>query len=360
MNYRLAEVLAAKSVTTETITIDINIQDPISRIEIAYDVTLASNAMQAQLGANVTKIELVDGSDVLFSLNGLECQALCIYDRRVPTMNDSNLTNGAHAHAHFGLDFGRWLWDELLAFDPKQFRNPQLKITFDVDACDASAATSAVEVFAHTFDEKVISPMGFLMSKVHHAWTPSGADVYEYIDLPTDHPIRQLLIRGFLTQVHPDGVVDYARLSEDNDKRVVFDMNLSSYLRRMKGVWLPVEDNVFEYCNAAGQYNKYVTPTSYDTIWAGMSMSVIPTGVDTYIIGGYLQLLTESATPMLGGRVKGWCPNHTFQIPFGKQGDLDDWYDVMGKGSVVLRLMSGGSCSTTSVVSVILQQLRRY
>lgn len=359
MKYRFSELLAAKAVTTETITIPINLLDPISRIDIVYRLTLASNAMQAQLGANLTKIELVDGSDVLHSMNGLENQALCIYDRRVPTMNATGLTSGAYGFSNYGIDFGRWLYDPELAFDPTKFRNPQLKITFDVDACDASAAAAEVEVFAHCFDEKVISPVGFLMSKRHHAWTPSGADVYEYIDLPLDYPIRQLLIRGFLTTVHPDGVVDYAKISEEHDKKVVFDMNLSTLLLRMKGVWLPVEEGVVEYAHTEGTYTKYVTPTSYDTMHFGHAIGAGDVYLDGYIVGGVAKR-RASASVMVIGAVRGWCPNHSFQIPFGNQADLDDWYDVTGKGSVILRLMSGGSCSTTSVVSTILQQLRRY
>ena len=361
MNYREVTLLAQSDPGTEgTKVIDINVQDPISRIDIEYRVKLADNAMIAALGANVTKIELVDGSDVLFSMKGLEAQALNIYDRRVPTMNDSNLTNGNYAKALFGIDFGRRLWDEQLAFDPTKFRNPQLKITTDCNLCSDSATLNTLEAWVHCFDEKVISPIGFLMAKEHQSWTPSAAGKYEYIDLPLDYPFRQMLIRAFLTQVHPDGVLAGARLSEDHDKRIPFDINLSDYLSRMKCIWLPVEDNCFEYVNAAGQYDKYLTPTTYDSIWSGMSWGAFNTMVDTYLPGGWLRLYTSGGTPMHGGSLRGWCPNHTFQIPFGKQEDLDDWYDVTTKGNVRLRLYSGASAGATSVISTILQQLRRY
>lgn len=360
MNYREVTLLASMSPgAAGTKVIDLNVQDPISRIDIEYTVTLANTAMAAALAANVTKIELVDGSDVLFSLSGLEAQALNIYDKKVPSMNESNLTAGAVSMAKFSIDFGRYLYDELLAFDPTRFRNPQLKITTDVDICDTGASVNTLEIFAHLFDEKIISPVGFLMSKNHHSWTPSGAGVYEYIDLPLDHPYRQILVRGFLTQVHPDGVVIGARLSEDHDKKVPFDLNLSKYLRRMKGIWLPVEDTIFEYVDGSSSYDKYVTPTTYDTVYVGSTFGDDTVGVDTYLPGGWFRPITGGGV-MVMGTMRGYCPNHTFQIPFGKQNDPDDWYDVTKKGSVILRLLSGADSGATSVISTILQQLRRY
>ena len=96
MNYRYATILAEKSLSTKgTETIPINIQDPISRLEIGWHPTLNDNAMLAALAVGISKIELVDGSDVLHSLNGRANQALCIYDRRVPTMNHGELIDGA-------------------------------------------------------------------------------------------------------------------------------------------------------------------------------------------------------------------------------------------------------------------------
>ena len=88
MNYRNATILASKALTTSgTETIDINVKDIISRITLSWKVSKSKHSMDSYAHKDISKIELVDGSDVLHSMNGGENQALCIYDRRCPTMN---------------------------------------------------------------------------------------------------------------------------------------------------------------------------------------------------------------------------------------------------------------------------------
>lgn len=359
MNYRYATVLAEKSLgSAGTETIDIDVQDPISRLEIGWRPTLADTAMIAALAAGISKIELVSGSEVLHSLNGRENQALCIYDRRVPTMNHAELINGADAYATFGIDFGRYLYDPVLAFDPKKFKNPQLKITHDRTAIGASTSTHLLEVFAHLFDEKQISPIGFLMAKEHYSYTPAAENAYEYIDLPTDYPIRQLLLRNYRSGKDPHDVADYFRLSEDNDKRIPIDCELEAYIRRMKGVWQLLTEGCVEYSHTAGTYDKYVTPTDHMTAYYASAIADGFTYLADYIHGGFVQRIA-SVSQMSVGFVSGYLPHHCIQFPFGIQSDLEDWYDVTKLGSLKARIQSAAQYSG-AVISIILQQLRRY
>jgi len=315
--------------------------------------------MLAALPVGISKIELIDGSDVLHSLNGRENQALCIYDRRVPTMNHTELGQGADLYATFGIDFGRYLYDEQLAFDPKQFRNPQLKITHDSTLLSANTSTHGLEVFAHCFDEKAISPIGFLMAKEHKSYTLGAAAAYEYTDMPTDHPYRQLIVRPYLTQVGPKNVMDTIKLSEDNDKRIPIDCGLEAYIRRMKGEWLPILESWWEYCSAAATYNKYITACDHMTVVTvqpsvAAERPFIPAG----IYGGYVQTRGTTGN-MTQYQSIGYLPHHCIQFPFGKQNDIDDWWDVTRVNSLRLRLLSKAAGSG-GTVGIILQQLRRY
>ncbi len=71
MNYRMATLHALKSYTADTTEIiDVNVRDPISQLIIELRVGNTADEMQAHPIACLTKIELVDGSDVLFSLSG--------------------------------------------------------------------------------------------------------------------------------------------------------------------------------------------------------------------------------------------------------------------------------------------------
>jgi len=361
MNYRLATILAEKALSTaSTETIDINVKDPISRLDIVWQPTFMDKANLAALPVGISKIELVDGSDVLHSLNGRVNQALCIYDRRVPTMNHGIFVGGAKLHCTMGIDFGRFLYDPVLAFDPTKFRNPQLKITHDSTLLSALTVTHTLEILAHLFDEKVIAPIGFLIAKEHKAYVAASEDSYEYTDMPTDHPIRQMLIRGFHTQQDPTDVVDHFKLSEDNDKRIPIDMNLVSYVNRMKGVWLPVVEPVMDYIDTVGGYSKYVTPTDRCTIYTGHGNNSCDYWVEGGIEGGYVQRYADVVSAFHSGLVHGYLPHSCIQIPFGLQDDLDDWYDVTRVGSLVVRTQAAGEYGSGSEISIHLQQLRRY
>ncbi len=359
MNYRIAEVLANKALgTASTETIDINVQDPISRIEIVWKPRLMDNAMLAALAVGISKIELIDGSDVLHSLSGRQNQALCLYDRRVDTLNNGNLIAGSYQQATMGIDFGRFLYDPELAFDPTRFRNPQLKITHDSTLLGANTSTHSLEVFAHLFDEKAISPVGFLVAKEHYAYTPASNNAYEYIDLPTDMIIRQLLLQPYFAGKAPTSVVDYFKLSEDNDKRIPFDLELTSYVRRMRGQWRVLQEALSDYVDSGGSYDKYVTPTDEFTVVSGIPHTGMSVTLDTYTNGGFVQLISDN-TAMLVGIAHGYLPHHCIQFPFGRQDQLDDWYDVTKVGNLRARTQSA-TTETTAVVGLILQQLRRY
>lgn len=361
MKYRLASIQAEYALsTTTTEVIPINIQDPISRIEILWKPTLYSSAMLAALAVGISKIELVDGSDALHSLNGRQNQALCIYDRRVPTMNSGVLSGGTQAFCGLGIDFGRFLYDPMLAFDPTKFRNPQLKITHDITLVDAGATVHTLEVFAHVFDEKVISPIGFLSATEHVSYIAATAAAKKDLDLPVDLVLRQLIIRGWHTGVDPKTVVAHLELIEDGGKRVPIDVEIDDYIERMKGVWPRVVDGVSDYVDNGGTYYKYVTPTDH---W--VSVTALPVGINTVTQlaagaqGGYVQWQNVN-TCWNTGLASGYLPHHCIQFPFGNPQDLDDWFDAPSLNSLKARTTAGTNVGAGSQIELIIQQLRRY
>ena len=197
MKYRTTSILAKEDLgASGTKTINLNVKDMISRIDMIWKTTIVTvSAMTAPHVDCLSKIELVDGSDVLFSLTGEEAQALNYYDRSDTPSDDLSLTVGDIDTSVISLDFGRFLYDTDLALDPSKFRNLQLKVTWDEDASNASVVVNSLQVNAHVFDEKKITPRGFLMSKEFYSYTPS-ANNWEYVDLPTDYVIRKVMLRS--------------------------------------------------------------------------------------------------------------------------------------------------------------------
>jgi hypothetical protein len=359
MNYRLVELLSAEDQVAGagTKTIDIGGSDIISRIDLEWIITKSKNGMDSYPHKDITKIELVDGSDVLHSLDGGQNQALCIFDRKCPTMNEGAFIQANYQVSGYGIDFGRFLFDPILALDPSKFKNLQLKVTFNEAISDTGATANLLSIRAHLFDEKNVSPIGFLTAKDIESWSLSAAGAYHYVDLPTDHIIRKMLIQGYRKGYEPWYQVNGARLNENNDKRVPFDWTLENYFRSRMGIDAPVSERVaMAHSGAAMVF--YFTPTDYWATWISQGQGAgDQAGGGANGKGGAFTVATGGST-QTQGIVSGWLPNHCFQFPFGEENEIDDWYDVTALDSLKLRLLSGSG--TSGNVDTILQQLRRY
>lgn len=358
MNYRVAKILAPEDLGgAGTKVIDINIADVISRIDIIFRTKNAANTFDDHPAANVTKIELVDGSDVLFSLNGRETQALNFYDRLRPVDNHMTGSNGEWMRAVFGIDFGRFLYDPVLAFDPTKFTNPQLKITWDENLACTTAADNYMTVIAHLFDELKPTPTGFLMSKNVYTYTPE-ANAYEYINLPTDRAFRKMLLGSDQEAYTFTQMIAEMKLSEDNDKRVPMDTTGDELFWLIKQLYPEYIENIYmAISNSATSFR--VTPFE-DAVLVGSLTSTSQGLFGVFGNGGIAAFTTETGAETVYFLCKGYIPHGLVSIPFGNQAEPGDWYDVTKVGSLVLRLKAGASLGSSPLARIITQQQRNY
>jgi len=361
MNYRHALLLSPADLgSAGTKVIDINIDKPISRIDIKFKTTKASQGMSAGAPGNITKIELVDGSKVLHSLNGYESQALAYYSRPPGVVLD----HGQHVSTLsevdvYPIDFGRHLWDEMLAFIPANFSNPQLKITWDEDVSDTSATVNECEVWASIFDEKAVSPLGFLSAIEHYSYTCGADNSFETISMPEDRVYRQLLVRAYQDAYEPWYNIDEARLDEGTLDRIPFDYtNLETYYRMMKAVWPMIVQQVVTAPGSGGQ-NYYLPITDYNGAIVQTGMG----GTEELMInaasgrGGKFALKVTTGVNMTG-LIAGYLPWHCYQFPMGKKDEIDDWYDPAGKKPRLRLRASTGATSVTG--AVVIEELFKY
>ena len=356
--YRFATLLAAESAATAgTKTIDLDVVDPISMIQIVQKATSAGTTMAAHPAANISKIELVDGSDVLASLSGRECQALDFYDKKVMPVNFITDTSSVMTYCTFNLNFGRWLRDPVLALDPTKFRNPQLKITHNYQTCDTSASASTLAAYAYMFDTKKITPMGFLSAKEQKTYTCGASATIEQTDLPRDHILRRLMVVGRGNDYFPWQVANKIKLSENGGKSVPYDFSTSD--------WLKLINQAYPRCVEPAQIS--VNATARDA-WAAPSFEVawqlMPQAVTNIISQESAShampfALDITASDVCTGRVEGWCPHSAFPIDFGDPQNVDDWYDVTGMTSLKLEV-TAGTAGTSGTVDILTQQLRKY
>lgn len=358
MNYRHAEILPSQDLgESGTKIIDLDIIDPISRITLLHQPVGGSDDIIAHPMKNITKLELIDGSEVLYSLTGFQGHGLNIIEapRTVTTYLDER--SGGTPMLMINMDFGRHLWDPLLALVPPNFTNLQLKLTWNEKAYDASVGSHAFMIYGHLFDEKEVSPVGFLMNKEIKSYQPSAGG-YEYTDLPTDYPMRKLIIQAFKKTAGVRGICQAIKLSEDNDKRVPIDgdiYNLRSFLDFMNGEAVDIirinADSAADEC--------YVT--AHNILSAVASSDVVDKTCRVYLYaGGYVIVEHETAAGGVNLAVRGKNPHGLIGIPFGDQGVIDDWYDVTKLGSLKVRILGGPNSVTGDTISVLTQQIRRY
>lgn len=362
MNYRLATILAREAVSTDfTKVIDINLADPVSQFQIVYECVNGSQAAGDGHPAKcITKIELVDGSEVLFSLTGQECQAVDWYHRKLEPPNILLYTNGMNSEQIFNMNFGRTLYDPLYALDPKKFVNPQLKITIDRNAGGSLSTSGFLTVLAHIFDGKAVTPEGFLMHKEINDYAMGSAS-HEYVDLPTDFTYRKLFIAAQTYAVGPEYLIDNIKLSEDNDRRIPLNHTMGEVLRAMMGETRPYREWIIGPGTTTAQYF-YCTPCYWPGFAAAGWRASIGGG-DKNIYegdGGRFKYIQTAAGPNWSALCEGWAPHGAVEIPFGAQDDPADWFSVTKLGSLRLDILSKSGRSSSDTVQIFLQQLRKY
>ena len=356
MNYRIASLLASEAATTAaTKTIDVNVNKPISRITIQFKGTNNGSVPTAHPAKMVSKIELVDGSNVLFSLSGIQAQALNYYETgRLPT-TIMDYRNDVMAIATFELNFGRWMWDEILAFDPKKFQNPQLKITHDKALGGSAPDAGLLSVFAHVFDGKAATPTGFLMSKEQYSYT-LVASAKEAIDLAVDMPYRSLMLQSLTGGKQPWEQYNQIKLTEDNDQVVIINDEKTSDLIKLLNDYPRINELIFAL-DLDTAPTHYCTP-SYDTGVVGLGEATFNGSLQSVQSYGGSFVPTGDVDEHVQFAVQGMCPHGSVLIPFGKPGEIADWYDVSKVGSLRAIITAGSGASGNA--ALVTQQLKLY
>jgi hypothetical protein len=361
MNYRLAQIWPQKSYSADTTEIiDLDVGDPISQLIIELDVTnVGSIAPTAHAIACLTKIELVDGSDVLYSLSGYEAEAVDFYHNKQLRSNWNPYLDGMDVQRFIGINFGRYLWDPMLAFDPKKFRNPQLKLTLDINAGGNAPVTNKLRVWGAMFDQKQISPAGLLMHKEIKNYAMGSAS-HEYTDMPLDYPYRKLFIRAQSAGTEPDQLIDQVKLYEDEGKRIVIDSEIINVLLRCMSTTPIIIEQIYGHVGTTST-NGFCTPTSRTIGHCQRWATTTGAGEIAFYDGdgGRFKVIAATAASNMQAHVSGYAPHATYELPFGNQDDPADWYDISKVGSLktdILSLTAGSGVDC----QIFLQQMRPY
>ena len=349
-----------------TETIEIATADPISEIELKfYAVNGATSNKGNPIARVVTKIEVFDGSDKLFSMDGRLATALYCYQSHGgyrETQNEAPLyTKGIR----IPLRFGRWLWDPLYALIPQSFRNLQLKVSWNlaevraVGATGFGTGTAKMSVIVKVMEGLEAPPVGFFMSKDHYAFTSAGSGE-ERIALPTDHPYVSVLMRAWETGIDVSESITNLKLSLDHDKDIPFDIAASDAVAQLLEKYGEFNFSIFAFGDDAEAHE----------VWFGSASAALATAQSAGIIcaatalsGGKVTMsqLTHAGVAQNGLTffllVAGQALYHAIYREFGDVEDPTTWLNAPDHGDIKLILTQGNAGAETNVV---LTQARAY
>lgn len=358
MQYRQITLLPSKSYSADFVeTVDVNTSDPLSEIQIMYKGLNASSTPTEVPAKLITKVEIIDGSSVICALSGVQAEALHYWHHGKMPVSAYNYVNDEYCWTHFSIPFGRWLWDDALALDPKRFRNLQIRVTGDLNGGGAAPDAGILEVVAHAFDDKKINPIGYLRA-VQIAAYSLVSSAYETIDIPRDDIIKMIMIQSIARTKAPSEQFNEIKISEDAEKKVPIDQNTADLMKYL----MADRDRLTQYIRAVVTTAGLDTygPFTYEDNWMGTADNGAAGYVTlTQAFGGKANL-NVSANANVAAFQNGYAPHGSLAIPFGDPWVAEDWYDPRNLSALKLRIKGGSSILASSTCEVVAQSMKRY
>jgi len=351
--------------TSGTKVYNLDFTDPISEIGLLFEATLgASGSQDNPIERNITKIEIVDGGQVLWDLPGELALAYWSHlNQGLAHCWRTSVPNGTPWQP-IDIRFGRHLYDPLFAFNPLAHKNPQLRVTFDEAHIVAAGATG---YSSDTFNlsilvklmEDATPPEGFLANRLVDAIATVGSGESKH-EIPTDKDIRALMVRVYDQGVHHSTSISRYRMSCDGGKFVPFDLFSRNMRDKMAAYFKPLLIPNQSYCTSGNPYDSWIGDCFEYKVRAHDS-GIIAGGAGHS--GGRTIIHLEDhdgsdpSSKTVYIAVKGLAFHNTQIYPFGRLDFPDDWFKANDYKKIDLFLTNG---ATTGEIEVAVQQLHRY
>jgi len=350
----MVELQKSTSETTNTTrTLNLNLATPISRIVVRMKGTNTTSDPVGHPAKMISKIELIDGSDVLYSLSGVQAGAVNFIENGELPFYCCEYELPIEVCATAQINFGRQLWDREFALDPKYYRNLQLKVTNAVGSGGSTAGTCTLAVFAYVFEDSPPSPRGFLMTKELKSYT-TVANQHEYTQLPQDYPFRFVILQSYTTNIPPNTAFGNLKFTIDTDRRVLLnDISMTEFLKAQVPMDL-VEENIGGLGNAAA--NEYFIASTYNNYGVMVGRNAADATIFCNQPAGQTVSITAAAGKSFGCHLEGYCAFGAMNLLMMDKYDPASWLDPVGTKSVLLDITGGGA----STAYILTQQARTY
>ena len=344
----------------------INIVDPIPDIYLKFEAENGADSnIRNFLFDVVNEIEVIDGSDVLFSLKPREILALDAYHYKESLHWGVDEIGGHHQQCVFKLPFGIGRYDPTIGLDPTRFKNPQIKFSWNLANLRAVGATAFlddslyVDIIATVAERYPVRPSGWLMHKHIHEWETVAAGVHR-VEMPVDYPHRQVFLQKKENYWCPWTVLTKAKYNVNQEKYVPFNWwtdDWSFWLKEFYGMWhqgmnfMPLVDT-----HGTSQYRHLYLDDNRSFAWVPKDAATTMwwcqgTGCKVFFCGG------TGATNKLHVKVDGSLPFGTWTYPFGDPEQIEEWLQVSDIKNIFFEVTQA---IAGDMARVFLSQYRTY
>lgn len=359
MIFRQSVIREGQSINTDgTQVFDITGDEPITRLTLIPKVT--NGASYIALGhpdENISKIEIVDGSDVLISLSGVQARALMFYSSKNLPVTCINTMALQWSMQPLPLYFGRFLNDPEFALDPRKYNNLQIRVTTVIAAAMTGAAVGTLDIVADVMSPEYSEPKGLFISKELIELDTISLAV-NYTDLPTDLPVRLLVGVCFSDSQAPEYNVSKFELYEGNRKNLIVDYDMEAYQQLVASVFPRWTDKISGQAVTGDRYC-WVTP-SFETLVTVIGMEENDAVITPEATGGQKKNINASATSLWEGIASGWAPHGSTPFFFPGIDTPDGYWHLEREGSGTLKTTFHTDVDTTPTYDVVSQQLQMY
>ena len=345
--------------------IKLDVSHPISQLVIEMEATTgATSCTDHEIHDDITSVEVIDGSDVLFSLNGKQMLGItALTHKRLPPQVLTE-AGGATQKETFIIDFGRFLFDPEYALDPKRFTNPQLALSYALTisaTAGFATGTGKITVVARCMEEGYGPIKGFLMTKAIYPFTATANQEYT-VDLPRDYPYRLLALQALLDDNGISDCIDRLELSINNDAWVPYKL-YADELKYFQREWFGIvrQQKTVLRADDASFHTDIFEPEEVTIRTTEDDHIATVEGIDSNKVSIGLYDLTTPGTPAFQTSAKscvcnaeGYMVSGLVGLPFGDLNDPDDWLQAQKQDSIKLKFKALAAFSG----DVIIQQLR--
>ncbi len=336
---------------SETFTKDLKRGMKIQYLRCLYQGTngATSNTL-GKLNGMVSKLEVLNGSDVLHSLSMRQEQSANFFRHGNLPFQQLNSKAAGVVREEAIINFGRWLGDREYYLDTSRFDNAQLSLTHALTisaTAGFATGTGTLTVIARLIEDGAPPARGFIQSKQVANWTSLASGRHDTL-LPLDWPIVAVQVHDLETLIEPDVDISNLKLSLDDDRFIPFDLSTTQLL----------EHNIGMY-GLANQRMNFLNDTAVTWLsdlygrgeaHMGPMGGTAKGGVSTKIAEQIVAFMTTGDSGSLFLNVEAYAPHSALYYRFGDGQNPEDFLSTNGVSKAELQATEGGAGGADSIV----------